>query len=223
MAFGTVLTSEELTGYLGRLIAHLIPDGRDDAPTRAHVDHALERLERCFAGIHRKYYTVDGSSTFDHLNGDHLAMFLYLVANTVWTESSDRATAAKLFAANKALHGLDLFYTVRMPEVFLFAHPLGSVIGNAQYGEELFITQNCTIGNIDGAYPRLGHGVALFAGATIIGDVEVGDDVVFGARSFVVDTDVPPHSVVVGAHPGHRILPNHRPVHERVFDPRMSR
>jgi serine O-acetyltransferase len=219
MAFQTSLTAAELTAYLGRLLAHLVPDGIEQVPAREHVDRALERLERCFAGIHRKYYTLDGSAAFDHLNGDHLATFLYFVSNTVFEESGDVPTATKLFAANKALHGLDLFYSVRMPEVFMLAHPVGSVIGAAEYGEELFVTQNCTIGNIDGAYPRLGRGVALYAGATVIGDVEVGDDVVFGARSFVVDTVIPSHSVVVGAHPGHRILPNHRPVHERVFRP----
>jgi serine O-acetyltransferase len=222
MAFSTSLPAHELTGYLGHLVATIVPDGRDDAPTLAHVDTALERVERCFAGIHRKYYTVDGSSTFDHLNGDHLAMFLYLVSNTVWEESGDRSTAAKLFAVNKALNGLDLFYAVRMPEVFLLAHPVGSVIGNAEYGEELFITQNCTIGNIDGVYPRFGRGVALYAGATVIGDVDAGDDVVFGARSFVVDAVVPSHSVVVGTHPDHRIVPSTQPVHERVFAPLTS-
>lgn len=219
MPFETSLTPEELTGYLGRLCAHLAPDGRDDAPAQRHVDIALERLERCFAGIHRKYYTVDGSSRFDHLNGDHLAAFLYLVSNTVWTDSGDTATAAKLFGANKALHGLDLFYAVRMPEVFLLAHPVGSVIGNAEYGDELFVTQNCTIGNVDGVYPRFGRGVALYAGATVIGDTVVGDDVVFAARSFVVDATIPAHSLVVGSHPDHRILDNPTSVHQRVFAP----
>lgn len=219
MAFDTSLPAADLTAYVGRLMANVVPDGRDDRPSQAHVDRALERLERCFAGIHRKYYTVDGSATFDHLNGDHLATFLYLLSNTVWTESSDAASAAKLFAVNKALHGLDLFYAVRMPEVFMLAHPVGTVIGNADYGEELFITQNCTVGNIDGVYPRLGRGVALYAGATVIGDTEVGDNVVFAARSFVVDARIPPDSLIVGTHPGHRILPNPTPVHERVFAP----
>jgi serine O-acetyltransferase len=217
MPFSSSLDANELTAYLGRLLANLVPDGRTDEPQRAHVDTALERLEHCFAGVHRKYYTVDGSARFDHLNGDHLATFLYFVAHTVWTRSEDRATAAKLFAANKALHGIDLFYEVEMPSVFLLAHPVGSVIGRAEYSDELFITQGCTIGNVNGAYPRLGRGVALYAGATVLGDTTVGDDVVFGANSMVVDADIPAHSVVVGMHPGHRILPNPVPVHDRVF------
>lgn len=219
MVFSSSLAAAELTAYLGRLLANLVPDGNDDAPEPRHVAHALERLERCFAGIHRKYYSVDGNAHFDHLNGDHLAAFLYLVGNTVFTAGGSTATATKLFAVNKALHGLDLFYAVRLPEVFLLAHPVGSVIGNAEYGEELFITQNCTIGNIDGVYPRFGRGVALYAGATVIGDTTVGDDVVFAARSFVVDAQIPDHSLVVGTHPGHRILPNPTPVRQRVFAP----
>ncbi|HEY6799558.1 MAG TPA: hypothetical protein VI121_02865, partial [Agromyces sp.] len=149
MPFSTSLTLEELTGYLGRLLAHLVPDGRENVPERRQVDTALERLERCFAGIHRKYYTVDGSSRFDHLNGDHLATFLYLLANTVHAGDGDPAVATKLFSVNKTLHGLDLFYSVRMPDVFLLVHPVGTVIGNAEYSDELVVYQNCTIGSQD--------------------------------------------------------------------------
>lgn len=219
MVFDSRLQPDELGRYVGRLFDSIVPDGRDDTPSREAVDTALQRLERCFAGIHRKYYTIDGDATFDHLNGDHLATFLYFLGHTLWQRFGQVESATKAFAVNKALHGLDLFYEVEMPEVFMLAHPVGTVIGSATYGEELFITQNCTIGNVDGVYPRFGRGVALYAGSTVIGDTEVGDDVVFGARSFVVDTKVPAHSVVVGMHPRHRILPSTQSVHERVFAP----
>lgn len=217
MAFSTSLSASELTGYLGRLLTHLVPDGSDDAPSRATVDAALGRLEVLFAGIRSKYYTRDGNARFDHLNTDHLATFLYLVANTAWREDAEGAAPAKLFAVNKALHGLDLFYAVELPEVFRLDHPVGSVLGRARYGEELFVTQGCTVGSIDGRYPTLGRGVALYANATVLGDTRVGDDVVFAANSLVIDAEIPPHSVVVGQHPHHRILPSTTTVHERVF------
>jgi serine O-acetyltransferase len=220
MAFSTTLPPAELTAYVGRLIANVVPDGIDDSPALASVETALARLERCFAGIKRKYYTVEGSARFDHLNGDHLATFLYLLSNTVWTESGNVQTAAKLFAANKALHGLDLFYSVRMPEIFMLAHPVGTVLGNAEYQDELLVTQGCTVGSEHGIYPRFGKGIELLANSTVIGDTEVGDDVVFGANAFVLNARIPSHSIVVGQHPNHRILPNPKPVHERLFDPR---
>src|SRR4051812_48452210 len=123
MAFSTSLSPDELTAYLARLLDNVVPDGRDDAPSRAIVDLALERVERCFAGIRSKYYTNNGSARFDHLNTDHLATLLYLVGNTMWKRTGAGAGPAKLFAANKALHGLDLFYEVELPEVFRLDHP----------------------------------------------------------------------------------------------------
>jgi serine O-acetyltransferase len=219
MPFSTSLTAAELTVYTGRLLANRVPDEIDNTPAETDVAAALERVERCFAGIHRKYYTVEGSSRFDHLNGDHLAAYLYLLANSIYVRDGHVPSAAKLFAVNKALHGLDLFYAVRMPEVFLLAHPVGSVIGNAEHGEELHITQNCTVGNKDGQYPVLGRGVALYAGASVIGATTLGDDVVVGAGSLVVDADVPPHSIVTGRSPERRIQPNRRSVRDRVFSP----
>jgi serine O-acetyltransferase len=219
MPFRSSLGAPELTEYATRLMAHLVPDGTDHAPSAGAVDEALARIERCFSGIHRKYYAQGDDVPFDHLNGDHLATFLYFLANSAWTRDGDAVTATKLFAVNKALHGLDLFYSVRMPEVFLLVHPVGSVIGNADYQDELVVYQNCTVGAKDGVYPRFGKGVVLFSRTSVLGATVVGDDVVFAANSFVLDTEVPAHSIVVGQHPGHRILPNPTPVHERVFAP----
>ena len=124
----------------------------------------------------------------------------------------------KLFSLNKALHGLDLFYSVRMPEVFLLVHPVGTVIGNADYRDYLVVYQNCTIGSEGGHYPHLGEGVVLNSRVSVIGDCTIGDNVVFGANSFILSTQIPSDSIVVGQYPAHRILPAGRPVRARFFD-----
>jgi serine O-acetyltransferase len=219
MPFRSSLDADQLVGFASRLMANHVPDGVEHAPERADAELALERIERCFAGIHRKYYTVGDEVSFDHLNGDHLATFLYLLANSVHTRGGDPAVATKLFMVNKAMHGLDLFYSVRMPEVFMLVHPVGTVIGNAEYQDELVVYQNCTIGSQDGVYPRFGKGVVLYSRTSILGGTVVGDDVVFAANSFVIDAQIPANSIVVGQYPGHRILPNPRSVHERIFAP----
>jgi serine O-acetyltransferase len=219
MPFSSSLDADQLVGFTARLMGNLVPDGADHAPQRAHVELALERIERCFSGIHRKYYAGADGVHFDHLNGDHLATFLYLLANSVHAGGGDPVVATKLFSVNKALHGLDLFYSVRLPEIFLLVHPVGTVIGNAEYQDELVIYQNCTIGSQDGVYPKFGKGVVLYSRTSVLGGTVVGDDVVFAANSFVIDAEIPAHSIVVGQHPAHRILPNPRPVHERIFAP----
>lgn len=218
-SFSSTLDPAALTSYVTHLLDNHLPDGTpvpDDL--RAAVDDALKRTERCFAGISRKYYTVDGHATFDHLNGDHMATFLYFVSNSAWTLSADTVLATKLFYLNRILHGLDLYFSVRMPEVFLLVHPVGSVIGAAEYGEDLVVYQNCTIGSDSGVYPRFGRGTILFSRSSVLGACVVGDDVVFAANSFLIDTDVPSDTIVAGQYPQHRLLPNSRPVRERMFD-----
>ena len=217
--FDTSLDREQLAGYLERLLAHYIPDGQPlPYSLGPHVAEALQRLENCFAGIHRKYYTQAGVARFDHLNGDHMAAFLYLVANSAWKTKSDGVVPTKLFMLNKAMHGLDLYFSVTLPDIFLLVHPVGTVIGNATYGNHLVIYQNCTIGADAGVYPTFGEGTILYSRVSVLGNSTIGDDVVFAANSFVVNADIPAHSIVVGQYPTHRALANPTSVRERMFD-----
>src|SRR5262245_57773275 len=105
-----------LEEYVIRLVAHYLPDGYEaPAEQRRLIAAALGRVELCFSRIERKYYRLDGSACFDHLNGDHMATLLYFFANTVWRETGDAALPTRLFYLNKVLHGLDLFYSVALP------------------------------------------------------------------------------------------------------------
>lgn len=218
--FSTSLDPTALTSYVETLLRTHFPDGLESpSPLRPIVDEALARLEHSFSRIHRKYYAMDGAVRFDHLNGDHLSMFLYLLANSCWTTTGETTTPTKLFSLNKLLHGLDLYFSVTLPEVFLLVHPVGTVIGNAEYRDYLVVYQNCTIGSEAGRYPRFGEGVVLNSRVSVIGDCTVGDNVVFGANAFIVGTDVPSDSIVVGQYPAHRVLPAGRSVRERFFDP----
>lgn len=81
-----------------------------------------------------------------------------------------------------------------------FPHPVGMVIGEGvNIGKQCIIYQNVTIGTKDGLapYPKIGNNVTIYAGACIIGAVEIGNRVVVGANSVVL-SDVPDDSIVVG-------------------------
>lgn len=79
-----------------------------------------------------------------------------------------------------------------------FFHPVGICIAEkAQIGRNCTINQNVTIGFKDAGFPKIGDNVQIFTGATIIGDVTVGDYAVIGANSVVLH-DVEPTSVVAG-------------------------
>lgn len=80
-------------------------------------------------------------------------------------------------------------------------HATGIIIGAfAVIGDEVTFMQNVTIGRkqaVPGRAPRIGRGVLLSAGATILGDVSVGDFAKVGAGS-VVEHDVPAGCTAVG-------------------------
>jgi serine O-acetyltransferase len=209
----------ELEAYCRRLVANHIPDGYVAGDNLGPLlDKAFARLEHCFSSIHRKYYEEEGRPVFDHLNGDHFASLLYFLANTIWRETGDTQLPTRLFYLNKIMHGLDLFYSVPMPDIFMLVHPLGTVLGKAQYGNYLVVYQNCTIGANTDIYPKFGEGTIVYSRSSIIGNCEVGDNVVFGANSFLVNTHVPRDTVVTGQYPAQRFLPNRRSVRAFSFD-----
>ena len=51
----------------------------------------------------------------------------------VYHESNHTNLAAKVYALNKALHAIDVFYEVELPDLFCLQHPLGTMPGRARY------------------------------------------------------------------------------------------
>ena len=99
------------------------------------------------------------------------------------------------------MNGCDLYHEVNLPHYFTLDHPVGSVMGRAEYGEGFSFGQNCTVGNNKGIYPVLGENVRMCANSSIIGNCRIGDNVIIGANSGVKDEDVPDNSIVFGFSP----------------------
>lgn len=85
-----------------------------------------------------------------------------------------------------------------------FPHPNGIVIGETTtIGQNCTIYQQVTFGgkNIGDAqnnnYPTIGNNVIIFAGAKLIGNIIIGDNVIIGANS-VVNKSFPSNSVIGG-------------------------
>lgn len=83
-------------------------------------------------------------------------------------------------------------------------HPVGIVIGDGvQIGKRVIIYQGVTIGagrvgeGVNGLYPKIGNDVIIYAGAKVIGNINIGDGAVIGANAVVI-ADVPKGGVVVG-------------------------
>jgi len=213
-------SSGKLCDYVARQLNHFFPDdsgisGKTFAPD---MEQTLTRLQACFAGIKRPKYQDANGPFFNYLHPDHYAVFLYLLANTIHRSDASSNLAFRVYYLNKALHALDVFHNAELPEVFMFMHPIGTVLGHAKYGNYFCAYQNCTVGSDEpGNTPVFGDCVVMYAGSTVIGKSKIGENVVLGAKAFVIDRDIPNDSIVMGAFPRLRITPNQRHVLDRRF------
>ena len=187
-----------LREYLTKIINSSFPDDQNFLLNETIFYASLDRLKTCFSNINKKYYRVSSVPSFNHLNSDHMCSLIYFISNESYL-AGDITSAEKFFYLNKILHGLDLFYSIKLPETFIMVHPVGTVIGNASFGDFMVFYQNVTIGSdIDGIYPRFDGECILFSGSSVIGDVKVGKNVIIGARSFVLHQPIPADTVFTG-------------------------
>ena len=77
-------------------------------------------------------------------------------------------------------------------------HYNGVVIGqDSIIGDDCIFYQQVTIGQKNDQYPIIGNNVTIYAGAKIIGDISIEDNVIVGANAVVLK-DIPANSIVAG-------------------------
>ncbi|MCZ4316334.1 hypothetical protein O4H66_23280 [Comamonadaceae bacterium G21597-S1] len=198
------LTSSLDLAGLCRLAAqqvnNLFPDGQpvpaDDL--RPSAQQAMARLEHCFAHVANKYFFDGTGAVFDHLHGDQYAMWLYFLSNQLHRDGAPGHWCKKLFLLNKSLHGCDIFHEVVLPPVFLLVHPLGTVLGRAEYSDHLLVYQRCGVGSNRDVYPQLGRHLSLRPGSAVLGRCTIGDNVTVAAESLVLDRDIADNTTYIG-------------------------
>ncbi len=204
------LPKKDLILYIESLILSNFPDGIKINSIQLHdmVENALSRTEGSFKNIEAKYYLKDGTVYFNHLNADHMIVLLYFAANYGYKLGYEINLIEKIYNLNKRLHSIDLFYSINLPEVFCVVHPLGSILGNAKYGNYICIYQGVTIGSTKKeSYPTFGDRIIFCANSSVIGECIVGNNIIFAANSFVLNKDIPDNSIVAGRHPNTKIIP----------------
>lgn len=194
------LDATALAAYAAAQVNAMFPDPEivdadDLAPA---VAGALPRLEHCFSHIANKYFFDGDEAVFSHLHGDQYAMWLYLLANELHRQGGPASICSKLFLLNKALHGLDAFYEVELPSVFLLVHPLGTVLGRGAYGDFFVAYQRCGVGSNNDVYPSFGRHVTLRPGSAVLGACAIGDHCQIATESLVLDRDLPDHTLYIG-------------------------
>lgn len=177
-----------------------------------HFEEGYGRALACIGRIQLKYF-----DTFRLYHTGQYAMLLYYTGNSLSCAGNPFGLGDRLYALNKALHGLDVHHAVCLPDTFYWEHPVGTVLGHARYGENLIVYQGCTVGGVHDAegnahYPVLGNRVTLYSHASVIGSCDIGDDVVIAAHARVVNQAVPSGSLVIGSSPNLIFKENRKPL-----------
>ena len=166
------------------------------------VDLSLERCKFCFKHTKNKYYQNQGEVYFNPFHSGQYSIFLYFLSHQIFLLKKQSNTLSdRIYYLNKCLNSLDLYYEIEMPSIFFLDHPVGSVIGRAKYGQGFSFSQNCTIGNNKGIYPSFGKNVKMMSGSKVLGNCQIGNNVIISANTYIKDSDIPEYSLVFGTSP----------------------
>lgn len=173
-----------------------------------YVPESLKRMEKILNHIPKenKYVWQESEIVFSPIHSVQYAVFLYLLSNTLGKNWGGIREAEKIYYLNKIMHSCDWFYAISLPEVFFAEHPLGSVMGKVDYGNQFFFYQGCTVGgNRDKAgklyYPVIGENVLMYSNSSVLGDAVIGNNVTISAGTIIVGENIPGNSIVFGRSP----------------------
>jgi hypothetical protein len=186
---------------LQQLSSFFFLDKEDVLLINIKIGGAVSRCEYCFSHTKNKYYLCDGKTYFNPYQSAQYTIFLYFFANTISQDTHNRSLADKLYYLNKIMNECDLYHEENLPNYFTLDHPVGSVMGRAEYGEGFNFGQGCTVGNNRGIYSIIGQNVSTCANSSIIENCHIGNDVIIGANSGIKDEDIPDSCIVFGYSP----------------------
>ncbi len=181
--------------------------------------HIYFRIKEEHSHVKNKYYRTEGKEGIvNPLHLEHYSRLMYYFSRHLFLKQADKIILDQIFLSIKSKCAIDLFYEFDIKKYFMPFHAYASVLGRAEYGNYTIITQNCTIGNNYGKYPKLGDGLILSPGAIVLGSCRIGKNVQIAAGALVVDTDVADDTVVFGRVPNLDFRKNKRDNISMYFD-----
>lgn len=189
----------------------------DDIWMLEKISDALTKVNNSFMAANNKYYLKYGFSIY---NSAQYSIFLYYLANIIGNTQSGcnsnysvesrggdggGGLADQIYYLNKIMNCVDWYWQVDLPNHFIVVHPIGTILGRAQYSDYLCVYQGVTIGGnfkqVEIQYPSLGNYVTLYANASVIGNSKIGNQVIISANAFVKDENIEDNSIVFGSSP----------------------
>ncbi len=227
---------ELMTCLRKQLESHFPFSDMEKSILKENFEEACKRTMKCFSGLANKYYKADDINPYH--SGQYTIFLYYLantiikkansnigkqssIDNEILIDESSvnkekveekiiasRKLCDKIYMLYKAISSCDLYYEVEMPECFGLDHPMGTVIGRGDFAGRFYFVQGCTVGNNAGKYPRFGDRVMMFSNSKVLGDCNIGNNVLIGANAYIKDMDIPDNSIVYGQYPNVTVKEN---------------
>jgi serine O-acetyltransferase len=209
-----VINQSDLASTLAQLIAVAVSNSRDEKTVTRRIVEWAYRDDPSLIEI----ATLDLKAPLDrdpacpsplhvllHFKG-YIALQAYRISHQLW-ESGRTESARELHGRiAEALH-ISIHPSVTIGSALFIDHGTGITIGEGvAIEEDVSMLQEVTLSSLpesQAGAPRIGRGVLLSAGATVLGNVEIGDFAKIGAGSLVL-ASVPSGYTAVGV-PAHLI------------------
>ena len=176
---------------------------------------SLEISEKRFRSVKTKYFmnSENGNARFSATHYSGHALILYQLSRECFLNGR-LDLAEKIYFLNIATTSADLFFEVDLPLRTGCDHPLGTVIGRADFSSEsmLFFNQQCTIGgNFDAhgraKYPKIDGLIFLHPKSSLIGDIQCSGVVILGNNTYAKDIGAVKDCLIFGESPNLTIKP----------------
>ena len=212
------LSNQALASYISSQLNNFFPDDQLTSSEQLFeaIQKAEDRVYHCFSNIEKKYFHDQGVTHFNHLISDQYCMYLYMLANSIHENGGDAQLSTKLYYLNKALHSVDIYYTTKLPEIFLLVHPLGTIIGRGDFSDFFIAYQGCTVGCLnEGIFPTFKGKTIMYANSTVLGNSIIGDNVCLAADTTVVNQQIEANKIVFGKTPQLVLRENNKAIEQR--------
>jgi serine O-acetyltransferase len=173
------------------------------------VEKSMQVSERRFSRIKTKYFvnTKNGNARFSATHYSGHALVLYQIARECFlSKRSD--LAERIYFLNIATTTSDLHYEIDLPLRTGCDHPLGTVIGRADFSREskLFFNQQCTIGgNFDlqghPKYPKVDGLLFLHPKSSLVGENHCSGIVILANSTYVKNLGAVQDCLIFGESP----------------------
>ena len=189
--------------------------GVDFDEIEQHLLASLEISEKRFRLNRSKYFASDEGrrARFSATHYSSHALLLYQLSRECFLNGRVDL-AEKIYFLNIATTATDLFYEVDLPLRTGCEHPLGSVIGRANFSESssLYFYQQCTLGsNLNSmgkeVYPSVDGALFLYSKSTLVGDVKTSGMVIVSHATYMKDVGPVNDCLVFGEYPDLVIKP----------------